>query len=77
MLATNIAEASITVPDIVFVVDTGRVKEKGFDALNKVSSLRAKWVAQANAKQRSGRAGRVQPGLCYKLYPRVGPCKAD
>ncbi|CAG9462498.1 unnamed protein product [Pedinophyceae sp. YPF-701] len=71
VLATNIAETSITIDDVVYVVDTGLIKEKRYSALNKLSSLLPQWASQAAARQRRGRAGRVQPGRCFKLYPRA------
>ncbi|CAH2006694.1 unnamed protein product [Acanthoscelides obtectus] len=68
ILSTNIAETSITIDDVVFVVDTGKAKEKCYDSYNKVSSLQTHWISQACAKQRMGRAGRTRPGLCFRLY---------
>ncbi|XP_021897690.1 DExH-box ATP-dependent RNA helicase DExH3 isoform X3 [Carica papaya] len=70
VLATNMAEASITINDIVFVVDCGKAKETTYDALNNTPCLLPSWVSQASARQRRGRAGRVQPGECYHLYPK-------
>ncbi|ERM93582.1 DExH-box ATP-dependent RNA helicase DExH3 isoform X2 [Amborella trichopoda] len=70
VLATNMAEASITVNDIVFVVDCGKAKETTYDALNNTPCLLPSWISRASARQRRGRAGRVQPGECYHLYPR-------
>ncbi|KAL0455239.1 UNVERIFIED_CONTAM: DExH-box ATP-dependent RNA helicase DExH3 [Sesamum latifolium] len=70
ILATNMAEASITINDIVFVVDCGKAKETTYDALNNTPCLLPSWISQASARQRRGRAGRVQPGECYHLYPR-------
>ncbi|KAG9452037.1 hypothetical protein H6P81_004941 [Aristolochia fimbriata] len=70
VLATNMAEASITINDIVFVVDCGKAKETTYDALNNTPCLLPSWISQASARQRRGRAGRVQPGECYHLYPR-------
>ncbi|KAH9716144.1 RNA helicase [Citrus sinensis] len=70
VLATNMAEASITINDIVFVVDCGKAKETTYDALNNTPCLLPSWISQASARQRRGRAGRVQPGQCYHLYPR-------
>ncbi|KAF8041089.1 hypothetical protein BT93_B3112 [Corymbia citriodora subsp. variegata] len=69
VLATNMAEASITINDVVFVVDCGKAKETTYDALNNTPCLLPSWISQASAKQRRGRAGRVQPGECYHLYP--------
>ncbi|KAF5186773.1 Atp-dependent rna helicase protein, partial [Thalictrum thalictroides] len=70
VLATNMAEASITINDIVFVVDCGKAKETTYDALNNTPCLLPSWISQASARQRRGRAGRVQPGECFHLYPR-------
>ncbi|GLT50028.1 hypothetical protein SLA2020_235410 [Shorea laevis] len=70
VLATNMAEASITINDIVFVVDCGKAKETTYDALNNTPCLLPSWISKASARQRKGRAGRVQPGECYHLYPR-------
>ncbi|KAH7388020.1 hypothetical protein KP509_16G053600 [Ceratopteris richardii] len=71
ILATNIAETAITINDVVFVVDTGRVKEKSYDAYSNVSTFQTAWISKASAKQREGRAGRCQPGVCYHLYSQV------
>ena len=68
VMATNIAETAVTVDDVVFVVDSGRHKEKSYDAYTAVSTLQAAWVSQASARQRRGRAGRCRPGECYRLY---------
>ena len=69
VVATNIAETSITIDDIVFVVDTGKAKEKTYDPVNKLACLLPTWISRASARQRRGRAGRVQAGVCYHLYP--------
>ncbi|KAJ3591219.1 hypothetical protein NHX12_009165 [Muraenolepis orangiensis] len=68
VLATNIAETSITIDDVVYVIDGGKIKETHFDTNNNISTMTAEWVSLANAKQRKGRAGRVRPGKCYHLY---------
>nr|XP_005287021.1 ATP-dependent DNA/RNA helicase DHX36 [Chrysemys picta bellii] len=68
VIATNIAETSITIDDVVYVIDGGKIKETHFDTQNNISTMAAEWVSKANAKQRKGRAGRVQPGHCYHLY---------
>lgn len=68
VIATNIAETSITIDDVVHVIDCGKIKETNFDTQNNISTLTAEWVSHANAKQRKGRAGRVKPGFCYHLY---------
>ena len=63
VISTNIAETSITIDDVVFVVDTGRVKENRYDDLNQMPTLTECWASKASAKQRRGRAGRVKPGM--------------
>lgn len=70
VLATNMAETSITINDVVFVVDCGKAKETSYDALNNTPCLLPSWISKAAARQRRGRAGRVQPGECYHVYPR-------
>ncbi|TQD90674.1 hypothetical protein C1H46_023821 [Malus baccata] len=70
VLATNMAETSITINDVVFVVDCGKAKETSYDALNNTPCLLPSWISKAASRQRRGRAGRVQPGECYHLYPR-------
>ncbi|KAG6693839.1 DExH-box ATP-dependent RNA helicase DExH1 isoform X2 [Carya illinoinensis] len=71
VLATNIAESSITIDDVVHVIDCGKAKETSYDALNKLACLLPSWISKASAHQRRGRAGRVQPGICYRLYPKM------
>ncbi|XP_068190442.1 3'-5' RNA helicase YTHDC2 isoform X2 [Antennarius striatus] len=71
ILSTNIAETSITINDVVFVIDSGKVKEKSFDALSHVSMLKAVWISKASALQRKGRAGRCRPGICFHLFSRL------
>ncbi|KAL2862751.1 RNA helicase [Aspergillus lucknowensis] len=68
--ATNVAETSITIEDIVAVIDTGRVKETSYDPKDNMVRLQEAWASQAACKQRRGRAGRVRAGTCYKLYTR-------
>eukprot|EP00299_Pterocystis_sp_00344_P011390 c5305_g1_i3.p1 GENE.c5305_g1_i3~~c5305_g1_i3.p1 ORF type:complete len:478 (+),score=89.22 c5305_g1_i3:1-1434(+) len=70
MGSTNIAETSITIDDIVFVIDTGRVKENRFILSTRTAALIETWASQASVKQRKGRAGRVRPGVCFHLFPR-------
>jgi small subunit ribosomal protein S24e len=67
ILATNIAETSITIPDVVYVVDAGRVKEIRYDPERHMSSLVSAWVGSSNLNQRAGRAGRHREGLYYGL----------
>jgi ATP-dependent RNA helicase DHX29 len=70
VLATNIAETGITIPDVTAVIDTGKHKEMRFDEKRQLSRLIETFVSRANAKQRRGRAGRVQPGICFHLFTR-------
>ena len=70
VIATNIAETSITVDDVVYVVDAGRVKENRYDADRRMAMLVECFTSRASAHQRRGRAGRVQPGVCFRLYTR-------
>ena len=71
VIATNIAESSITIDDIVYVVDSGRAKMKMFDPARNFATLQPEWISKANAKQRAGRAGRIGPGHVFKLYSRA------
>jgi HrpA-like RNA helicase len=66
--ATNIAEASVTIDGIVYVVDTGVCKVSVYDAKQGIDSLKVTPISQAQARQRAGRAGRTQGGICYRLY---------
>ncbi|KAG6873855.1 hypothetical protein C0995_010467 [Termitomyces sp. Mi166 len=68
--ATNVAETSITIDDVIYVIDTGKVKENQFDPETSLWRLVEIWVTRAAARQRRGRAGRTQPGVCYKVYTR-------
>ncbi|XP_042353109.1 ATP-dependent RNA helicase DHX30 [Plectropomus leopardus] len=70
VLTTNIAETSITIDDIVHVVDTGTHKEQKYDPRTKVSCLDTVWISHSNVTQRKGRAGRCQPGQSYHLFPQ-------
>lgn len=67
ILSTNIAETSVTIPDVVYVVDTGKIKEKRFDPARHLSALVTAWVGTSNLNQRAGRAGRHRPGEYYGL----------
>lgn len=71
ILSTNIAETSVTIDDVVYVIDTGKKKEKSFDAVSGVCMLRPVWVSQACAQQRRGRAGRTQPGICFHMFSSI------
>ncbi len=68
VVATNVAETSLTIPNIKYVVDAGMVKRRYYDKTTGVSSFKITWTSQASANQRAGRAGRVGPGHCYRLY---------
>uniref|UniRef100_H3DER8 DEAH (Asp-Glu-Ala-His) box polypeptide 37 n=1 Tax=Tetraodon nigroviridis TaxID=99883 RepID=H3DER8_TETNG len=69
VVATNVAETSLTIPGIKYVVDCGRVKKRYYDKVTGVSSFKVTWISQASANQRAGRAGRTEPGHCYsRLY---------
>ena len=68
VLATNVAETSLTIPGIRYVFDCGRAKEKKYDLITGVQTFEVGWISKASANQRSGRAGRTGPGHCYRLY---------
>ncbi|KAK8927151.1 hypothetical protein H634G_01888 [Metarhizium anisopliae BRIP 53293] len=68
ILATNVAETSLTIPGTRFVFDCGRSKERQYDRQSGVQSYEIGWISKASANQRSGRAGRTGPGHCYRLY---------
>ncbi|GMM28987.1 ATP-dependent RNA helicase [Martiniozyma asiatica (nom. inval.)] len=68
VVATNVAETSLTIPNVRYVVDCGRAKERKYNEETGVQSFEIDWVAKASADQRAGRAGRTGPGHCYRLY---------
>ncbi|MBX9849365.1 MAG: DEAD/DEAH box helicase, partial [Rhodocyclaceae bacterium] len=68
VLATNVAETSLTVPGIRYVIDTGVARVKRYSHRNKVEQLQVEPIAQSAAKQRAGRCGRVASGICIRLY---------
>ncbi|KAI1911748.1 putative ATP-dependent RNA helicase DHR1 [Ophidiomyces ophidiicola] len=68
VLATNVAETSLTIPGVRYVFDCGRSKEKQYDISTGVQSFQIGWISKASASQRAGRAGRTGPGHCYRLY---------
>ncbi|XP_036385727.1 ATP-dependent RNA helicase DHX29 [Megalops cyprinoides] len=70
VLSTNIAETGVTIPDVVFVIDTGRTKENRYHESSQMSSLVETFVSKASALQRQGRAGRVQNGFCFRLFTK-------
>ncbi|MBQ5429028.1 MAG: DUF3418 domain-containing protein, partial [Neisseriaceae bacterium] len=68
VLATNVAETSLTVPNIHFVIDTGLARIKRYSPRTKVEQLQIEKISQAAAKQRAGRCGRIAAGVCIRLY---------
>ncbi|EGG16917.1 DEAD/DEAH box helicase [Cavenderia fasciculata] len=68
ILSTNIAETSVTIDGVVYVVDPGFSKQKTYNPRSRVESLLVTNISQASAKQRAGRAGRTRPGKCFRLY---------
>uniref|UniRef100_A0A3B4FDD7 ATP-dependent RNA helicase DHX29 n=1 Tax=Pundamilia nyererei TaxID=303518 RepID=A0A3B4FDD7_9CICH len=70
VLSTNIAETGVTIPDVVFVIDTGKTKENKYHESSQMSSLVETFISKASALQRQGRAGRVRNGFCFRLYPK-------
>src|SRR5205823_12414907 len=68
VLATNVAESSLTVPGIRYVVDTGTARISRYSAKSKVQRLPIERISRASADQRKGRCGRVGPGVCIRLY---------
>ncbi|KAI0485461.1 P-loop containing nucleoside triphosphate hydrolase protein [Xylaria cf. heliscus] len=68
ILSTNIAEASVTIDGIVYVIDSGYVKLRAFDPRTGIESLTATPISKASAAQRAGRAGRTKPGKCFRLF---------
>ncbi|GMH30367.1 hypothetical protein Nepgr_032210 [Nepenthes gracilis] len=68
VMSTNIAETSLTLEGIVYVVDCGFSKQQFYDPISDIESLVVAPISKASARQRAGRAGRLQPGKCYRLY---------
>ena len=68
ILATNVAETSLTVPGIRYVIDTGTARISRYSARTKIQQLPIEAISQASAQQRSGRAGRTAPGIAIRLY---------
>lgn len=68
VVATNIAETSLTIPGVRFVVDSGLARVHRFDPLRDLNALRLEPISQASARQRAGRAGRTAPGVCLRLW---------
>lgn len=70
IISTNIAETSVTIPGVRYVVDCGLVKQKAYQNTTGVDSLQVTAVSQAQATQRAGRAGREGPGKCFRIYSK-------
>ncbi|XP_022080113.1 ATP-dependent RNA helicase DEAH12, chloroplastic-like [Acanthaster planci] len=70
VFATNVAETSVTIKGIKYVIDTGVVKECQYDPKRSMSLLKVTTITKASAQQRAGRAGRTAPGVCYRLYTK-------
>jgi len=68
ILATNVAETSVTIPGIVYVVDTGLARLSRYDGRSGITRLQVEGISQASADQRKGRCGRVRAGVCVRLY---------
>ncbi|CAO2148749.1 unnamed protein product [Urochloa humidicola] len=69
IVATNVAETSLTVDGVVFVIDCGYVKQRQYNPSSGMYSLDVVQISRVQADQRAGRAGRTRPGKCYRLYP--------
>ena len=68
IFSTNVAETSITIPDVKYIIDSGYSKEMCFDARRNMNSLEVRRISKSSAEQRKGRAGRVSAGKCYRLF---------
>ena len=66
IVSTNVAETSVTIPGVKYVVDSGKVKRKVYDKVTGASTFLINWISKASANQRAGRAGRTGPGHCYR-----------
>lgn len=74
IFATNVAETALTIPGVKYVVDSGMAKESRFEAGSGMNVLRVCWISKSSANQRAGRAGRTEPGRCYRLYSHDDFC---
>lgn len=70
ILSTNIAETSVTVADVKYVLDTGKLREVRYDQVRRITKLQCVWESKSNSTQRAGRAGRVQNGFYYALFSK-------
>lgn len=68
IVGTNVAETSITIEGLKYIIDCGKEKNKIFDPKNSLEKYQIDWISQSSAKQRTGRVGRTQTGYCYRLY---------
>lgn len=68
VISTNVAETSLTIPNVKYVVDTGKEKKKVYTSKLAISKHIIDWTSQASANQRTGRAGRTCAGYCYRLF---------
>ncbi len=68
VLATNVAETSVTIPGIVYVIDSGQARVSRWNPARQIQRLQIEQISQASARQRRGRCGRVQEGICVRLY---------
>ena len=68
VIATNVAETSLTIPNILFVIDLGTARISRYSQRNKIQQLPIEKISQASAEQRKGRCGRIAPGICIRLY---------
>ena len=74
VVATNVAETSLTIPNVKYVIDSGRIKNRVYDQFTSVSTYNVTWTSKASADQRAGRAGRTSEGHCYRfvdLFPII------
>ncbi|KAK6353217.1 ATP-dependent RNA helicase A [Orbilia brochopaga] len=70
ILSTNIAETSVTIPEVRYVVDSGKLREKRYEQTSRITKLQCTWVSKSNSKQRAGRAGRVRNGHYFALFTK-------
>lgn len=77
VLATNVAETSVTIPGIVYVIDSGLARVSRWNPARQIQRLQIEQISQASARQRRGRCGRVQEGICVRLYDEETHAAAD